>query len=445
MANPTPAPTDTNPGSAISKIDAGHPRRGVYLDWLREISSLPTVAGGEGRVLAWINAWLGERSDLATRTDPHGNVEIRFAGVSPTDADRPVYFTAHLDHPAFVCCGEESGKPLLEFRGGVMAEYFVDGRVVLHPAGDAGRGDPVAGTLRGQAWDPKKRDAETDSGSGAPVGGVGGLFPVYTFEPDDASKSAALAAGDVGVWELPSPEVVDDEFGGIFYTNACDDLAALAGALAALEELRLARASGATEIGDVRVLLTRAEEIGFVGAIGACEEGFMPRASRVIALENSRSFPAESPIHGGPIVRVGDRISVFSPELTAAISEVAKGLAGRDSTPKASEKQFEGGWKWQRKLMAGGACEASVYCAYGYESTCVCLPLGNYHNMANLAEVQAGTFQGQPRVGREHIGLDDFFGMVDLLAACGMNLDDRPSFRERVGKLWAERKWVVGS
>jgi hypothetical protein len=171
----------------------------------------------------------------------------------------------------------------------------------------------------------------------------------------------------------------------------------------------------------------------------------MPTGSRVIALENSRSFPAESPIHGGPIVRVGDRISVFSPELTSAISEVAKGLAGRDATPKASEKQFTGGWKWQRKLMAGGACEASVYCAYGYESTCVCLPLGNYHNMANLAEVQAGTFEGQPRVGREHIGLDDFFGMVDLLAACGVGLDDRPSFRQRVGKLWTQRKWVVGS
>jgi len=453
MANTTPAETAAPPAPAISKIDAGHPRRAMYLDWLREVTGRPTAAGHEGCVLGWVNAWLSERPDLTTRTDPHGNVEIRFADVTPTDADRPVYFTAHLDHPAFVCCGEHEGNPALEFRGGVMAEYFLDGRVVVCPAGGTGPGEAVAGTLRGQAWDPKQRDTETDSGGTATPssdrGGVGGLFPVYTFEPDDASKAAALTPGDVGVWELPAPEVIDDEFGGIFYTNACDDLAALAGALAALEELRLARAGGKAAggggVGDVRVLLTRAEEIGFVGAIGACEGCFMPRGSRVIALENSRSFPADSPIHGGPIVRVGDRISVFSPELTSAISEVAKGLAGRDATPRASEKQHEGGWKWQRKLMAGGACEASVYCAYGYESTCVCLPLGNYHNMANLAEVQAGTFEGPPRVGREHIGLDDFFGMVDLLAACGLSLDDRPSFRERVSKLWAERKWVVGS
>jgi len=391
-----------------------------------------------------VSAWLAERPDLASRTDEHGNLEVRFADMEPADSDRPVYFTAHLDHPAFVCCGHTGGKALLEFRGGVMAEYFEDARVVVHHEDGRGHERAVPGVLCGIEWDPKKRDEETDSGGGTPRGGIGGLFPVYAFVPDEARLADSVAPGDVGVWELPEPELVDDEFGGIFYTNACDDLAAVAGAMAALEELRLAKSEGRAPVGDVRVLLTRAEEVGFVGAIGACEAGFMPKGSRVIALENSRSFPADSPIHGGPIVRVGDRISVFSPELSAAISEVAKGLAGRDATPRASEKQHEGGWKWQRKLMAGGACEASVYCAYGYESTCVCLPLGNYHNMASLAEVQAGAFEGQPRVGREHIGLDDFFGMVDLLAACGVGLNDRPSFRQRVGGLWEERSWVVG-
>ncbi|CAN0596878.1 unnamed protein product, partial [Laminaria digitata] len=171
---------------------------------------------------------------------------------------------------------------------------------------------------------------------------------------------------------------------------------------------------------DVRVLFTLAEEIGFVGAIGASRDGFMPKGSRIIALENSRAFP-DSPIHGGPIVRVGDRISVFSPELTGAVAKVAERIAGGPALPKASEKQSEmPAWKWQRKLMAGGACEASVYCAYGYSSTCVCLPLGNYHNMAGLAEAQAGTHEGTPRVGREYVGIDDFHGMVDLLIGCGM-------------------------
>ncbi|MFG0327164.1 MAG: hypothetical protein ACF8SC_07885 [Phycisphaerales bacterium JB037] len=426
----------------LDTIAPGHPRRETYLAWLREITARPTAAGHEARVLEWVHAWLGERPDLAARTDAHGNVEVRFAGVTPGDDDRPVYFTAHLDHPAFVCCGSANdANALLEFRGGVMAEYFEQARVEAFPAGATGAGDGVRGVLTGQVWDPKSRDEETDSGGGATRGGVGGLFPVYTFLPDEPERLAELQPGDVARWELPEPEVIDDEFGGIFHTHACDDLAALAAALAALEELRLARAEGHATA-DVRVLLTLAEEIGFVGAIGACEDRFMPAGSRIIALENSRSFP-DSPIHGGPIVRVGDRISVFSPELTAAVSEVARGIAGRDAQPRAQEKDFKDGWKWQRKLMAGGACEASVFCAYGYEATCVCLPLGNYHNMASLAEVQAGTFEGTPRVGREHIGVDDFFGMVDLLAACGQRLGDRPGFRQRVEKLWEERRWVL--
>jgi len=195
----------------------------------------------------------------------------------------------------------------------------------------------------------------------------------------------------------------------------------------------------------VRVLFTLAEEIGFVGAIGASKDGFMPKGSRIIALENSRAFP-DSPIHGGPIVRVGDRISVFSPELTGAVAKVAERIAGGPATPKASQKNSEmPKWKWQRKLMAGGACEASVYCAYGYTATCVCLPLGNYHNMANLGAVQDGSFDGTPRVGREHVGIDDFHGMVDLLIGCGMDLPQSPGFVERVEKLWDERKFVIGS
>src|SRR5215475_4018256 len=93
--------------------------------------------------------------------------------------------------------------------------------------------------------------------------------------------------------------------------------------------------------------------------------------------------------------------------------------------------------------MAGGACEATVFCAYGYEATCLCLPLGNYHNMADLAAVQAGKNNGRPRVAREFISISDFDGLVDLLVACGRGLPDAGSVRERIDKLWAERAFVL--
>lgn len=397
--------------------------RQKHLDWLKQITMIPTAAGHEGRVVAWIDRWTHERPDVAVRRDPHGNTELRLAAAVPSEA--PVYFTAHLDHPAFVV--DEVLSPtavVLGFRGGVMSDYFPGARVRVH-AGDSF----TLGTITGDHNPDGAEWSETDDRP----------FKQYAATSDTPHGASP---GDIATWDLPAPQVIDDEFGGILHTDACDDLAAVAGALAAFDELRRMLDSG-EPVGDVRLLFTRAEEIGFIGAIGASRDGFMPRNSRIIALENSRSFP-ESPIHGGPIVRVGDRVSVFSPELTAAVAKVAETIAGGPSLPTAAQKFSQmPKWKWQRKLMAGGACEASVFCAYGYAATCVCLPLGNYHNMANLAEVQAGTYQGTPRVGREHIGLDDFHGMVDLLVGCGRDLPATSGFAERVEKLWTGRRFVL--
>ncbi len=397
----------------------------VHLEWLNAVSTIPTAAGYEHRVVKWVNAWLNERSGFSTTHDPHGNIEIRIADCPKTD--HPIYFTAHLDHPAFVVDEAQSETQLvLGFRGGVMADYFSDARVRVHNTDDSFVMGTIGQEIMNEDDDGQQRSADP--------------FKLYSCTLDAPSR---VEKGTIATWDLPDAGVVDDEFGGIFHTNACDDLAALAAALAAIDELRLAKAD-AKPIGDVRVLLTRAEEIGFIGAIGASKDGFMPKGSRIIALENSRAFP-DSPIHGGPIVRVGDRISIFSPELTGAVAKVAERISGGASTPKASEKASDmPKWKWQRKLMAGGACEASVYCAYGYCATCVCLPLGNYHNMARLADAQAGTHDGVPRVGREFIGIDDYHGMIDLLIECGMDLPSSPGFVQRLEKLWVDKRFVVG-
>jgi len=408
---------------------AQHPvpddRRQRHVEWLLEVTQIPTAAGRERRVIDWIDAWVAAREGVSKHSDAHGNFELRLSGAPETD--HPVYFTAHLDHPAFVVEEVRDAELILSFRGGVMSDYFPDAPIRVHHSEDGF----VEATIVEEHDPDGKEWSETDTRP----------FKMYRASCADA---ADVSVGDIGTWELPEAQIVDDEFGGIIHTNACDDLAAVAAALCAIDELRIAQDNGA-EKNDVRVLFTLAEEIGFVGAIGASRDGFMPKGSRIIALENSRAFP-DSPIHGGPIVRVGDRISVFSPELTGAVAKVAERIAGGPSTPKASEKMSEmPKWKWQRKLMAGGACEASVYCAYGYTSTCVCLPLGNYHNMAGLAEAQAGTHEGVPRVGREYVGIDDFHGMVDLLIGCGMDLPQNPGFIERVEKLWDERKFVVGS
>ena len=413
------------PKTADPSPSLGDAARSLLLD----ITSTPTAAGKERRVIAKIDAWLGARGGLVRRDDSHGNIEIALdpdAGTPFRDGP-PVYFTAHMDHPAFVV-DRVVGPATLElaFRGGVMDDYFPDARVVLHLDDGTALGGVITG--RGDLTTPDKSwmcdlDEETD----------------------------AVGVGDFATWELPPAEIVEerlpganpwDETGEMLYTNACDDLAALVAALVALDRLREKRAAG-DPVHDTRVLLTRAEEIGFIGAIGASRDGFMPKDARIIALENSRSFE-DSPIGGGPIVRVGDRVSVFSPGLTGAVAKVAERIAGGPSTVTASQKLSEKPtWRWQRKLMAGGACEASVFCHFGYEATCVCLPLGNYHNMANLTEAQAGTHEGPPRVGREHVALRDFRGMVEMLVGCGEDLPSTGGLGERLGKLWEDRASVL--
>ena len=114
----------------------------------------------------------------------------------------------------------------------------------------------------------------------------------------------------------------------------------------------------------------------------------------------------------------------------------------RSSVPKTEYCPCKSS-SWQRKLMAGGACESTVFCAAGYEATCICLPLGNYHNMADLAAVQAGKNETPPRVGPEFISLSDYRGLVDLLVACGTSLPEAGPVSERIEKLWVERAFVL--
>lgn len=432
--------TDSNKNTPDlpAKHEIPQDRSQNHIQWLKELTAIPTAAGHEHRVIDWINNWLSTRPDIASKTDAHGNIELRLSNNEPTN--NPIYFTAHLDHPAFVV--EEtlsSSEVILAFRGGVMADYFPDATIRIHPPYSDATGPDTPTTYAlatitnehkvDQADNKPWSETDTNDNPNKPK-------PPFKLYHAILKDPQPITPGSIATWDLPDPEIITDENDNqILYTNACDDLAALAAALCALDELRIIN-----DKSDTRVLLTRAEEIGFIGAIGACRDKFMPEHSRIIALENSRAFP-DSPIHAGPIVRVGDRISVFSPDLTGAVAKVAETIAGGPATPTASQKESDlPKWRWQRKLMAGGACEASVFCAYNYTSTCVCLPLGNYHNMANLTDAQAGTHEQihgtPPRVGREHIGIDDYQGMIDLLVACGSSLPSSPAFIDRIEKLW---------
>ncbi len=348
-----------------------------HLRWALELTSLPTAAGREHRVVRWIENWLAQRRNLALRLDRLGNMLITRKGAKR--GGRPLLITAHLDHPAFVITKVRDDRHIeCELRGGVRPPYFLKSRVRACDGQDR----PHRGSIVEH--------------------GKGKLFDEVLIRL--ARQTEDLKAGDIVTWDLPKARVRK----GLLEAPACDDLAGVAAALAAMDELRSKRG-----IGDVRVLLTRAEEIGFLGAIAACRTGLIPKNAKVIALENSRSF-AESPIGGGPILRVGDRISIFHHGLAFEVARIAMSM-----------EQRREGFTWQRKLMPGGACEATTFQAFGYEAICLCLPLGNYHNMANLAEVIDGRRGAKARIAPEFVSVADYHGLVDWLVECGGTLTAR--------------------
>jgi endoglucanase len=405
------------------------------LKTLFEVTQLPTAAGREGHVVRYIKEWASARPELGLEADVSGNLTVKVKALEgpnqASESSSVLYFTAHLDHPAFVV--EKvlpGGKVLASFRGGVMADYFVNARVAMYAGEpDAKRAEQLGvGTVLSK-----------EAMAGSP-------FDHYLIEIDPPARAsqpvAEVKVGDIARWDVPRAEVLGD---GTFHTDACDDLSAVASMLDAMDEVLRLMKGGEKFPQPLRLLFTRAEEIGFIGAIAAVRNGTIPHDARVIALENSRSF-ADSPIHEGPIVRVGDRLSIFSPTLTDAIAARAEELSGTVS-PTAQQKiaeQPKPKFKWQRKLMAGGACEASVFYSSGYDATCVCLPLGNYHNMADLAAVQAGTSTGPAVVGREYIGVDDYLGLVELLVGCAQRLPVSAIMHSRIEKLWGERSFVLG-
>ncbi|PKM97481.1 MAG: hypothetical protein CVU79_08180 [Elusimicrobia bacterium HGW-Elusimicrobia-3] len=361
--------------------------------FLLEVTSLPTAAAHEGAVTRFIRAWAGARRHLALAGDRHGNLLVTRADFKRAcRRTPPLFITAHLDHPAFIVLSAEGREVKLEFRGGVQDPYFKGAAIEIFSP-DLSRAYSARITSLAPAAKP---------------------FKTVTAR---LSKPAPLRPGCLGRWKFPAAAIKK----GVAYTQACDDLAAVAAALTAYDGI-----SRDEKLAHTALLFTRAEEVGFVGAIGAARGGTIPKNARLVCLECSRSFPHDSPIGGGPIVRVGDRMSVFTPELTNAVSAAA-----------AAYQKANPAFKFQRKLMPGGVCEASAFSFYGLSSTCLCLPLGNYHNMADIDGVARGK---KARVGQEHVAVADFHGLVELLGVIARQLDaPRPTPRQSMEKIWAEK------
>ncbi len=339
---------------------------------------MPTASFVEDRVVTFIEQWVKQRKRLALSRDRHGNLLI--ANKTTSKLPRTV-MVAHMDHPGFVAESMTEARTLqCRFHGYVRPEFFVGTRVRFFD-----RDDEITGTVT---------DVRAEA-NGRPAGAT-------------VRVSKPVATGSIGMWDVGGPRVK----GGKFHCRVCDDLAGCASALAAID-LLLAKKSKAP----FALLLTRAEEEAFIGAIAAVKNRqLLKKTDRIVSIETSAEQPYAQQ-GNGVILRVGDRTSIFHSAYTSFLNTQAEQLAKLDKT-----------FKHQRALMPGGTCEATVFDAHHFTAAAVCVPLGNYHNMnAASGKIQA-----------EYVDLKDWTNMVNLLAAaCANSADftgDHTALRDRLDK-----------
>ncbi|MBV9463365.1 MAG: hypothetical protein JO317_03965 [Verrucomicrobiae bacterium] len=320
----------------------------------QSILSRPTAPGFEDLTAEAVRAEL--RSVRArVKTDRGGNF---FARVG---RGRPAFiFCSHLDHPGFALRRRSGRAWEAEFLGGLGREWFRAGTriVFFEPDGSiAGRGAILE--TRG-TWPRDKR---------------------VRVRP----LSGELRRGLFGMWDLPAMR----QSGARIHSRACDDLIGCVAIVGALQELAKRGLPGAA-------LLTRREEIGLCGAFEVARSRLLPANVPVISIETSKEL-CNARQGDGPIVRVGDRSSIFSPEITGRLCAKARIL----SNDRA-------GFRWQRRLMDGGTCEATAFYEKGRPASGLCIALGNYHNAGSNGRVRA-----------ENVHLQDLLDLVELLIALG--------------------------
>lgn len=307
---------------------------------------------------AYVRAFASKR-DMPVKADRYGNLIVRYRkGSRPS----PVALTAHMDHPGFEVLEARGPDLTAEWLGAYDPQHFPGGRVTI-----ISDGEHIPGRVTSPLLQPENGPRTFSLRAQRPLPKVQDAF---------------------GHWRL-RPVAFD---GDRVWTKAADNLAGCAAILATLDRLHRQRAEA-----DLYGVFTRAEEVGLLGAAGLVETRLLPGRVPVIVLEASKSLPGAE-VGGGPILRVGDRLSVFDPKVEYAVHSLAQDLRNRD-----------GQFRFQRQLMSGGVCEATLYVLCGLTVGALAFPLGNYHNL------------GRRWPAEEYISASDTDGMVTLCAALALH------------------------
>lgn len=348
--------------------------------------------------------WVGLNGTRFPNTINHSAsnaVESSGEEIPPSD----LILAAHLDHPGFefIEWNEEKQLWKCRFLGGVGAQYFQHGtQLKIMPGGHRG-------------WLESEFEVEVEVESD-PSPGKKKTEKFYWVNAPEATPGEAM----FGVWDLDAFRMDGDNIHG----RACDDLVGVASALATLilVQKRFSQLENSSDADSsqprpaVWAMLSRAEEVGFQGALVSMDRIHSCANPWVISLEASKEIAGVRQ-GDGVILRVGDRSSVFDSKATLYLRDRAEKLEG-------SQNDFS----YQMAWMGGGSCEGTAFQSRGIRTGALCVPLRNYHNQGSDDRIEA-----------ESIHLRDARTMTELLIQSAWDLpqffDPTRRLAERMDKL----------
>ena len=298
-----------------------------------------------------VSPYLSDRR-IQFHKDRFGNLILHYWNAEKTSLPTLV-LASHIDHPGFDILESDGTRLKAQIMGGLpRGDILLKTQISVHT------------TDRSYSGFVSELDSEnTDQ------------VWFELSEPFVGDCSSSFAVPDIDRFRIS---------GLYLHGRAMDDLAGCAIQLAVFEEVVKQEYPV-----DFMAVFTRAEEVGFIGAQGLCLSGVIPKNATVISLEASKNIPGARP-EKGVVIRNGDRLFIFDPN-------------ARQLLERAAEKCQKMKINIQQQRMDGGACEASLYLAYGYHTTAIAVPLINYHN------------HGDGKVEPEAIAIYDLNSAVALL------------------------------
>ena len=343
---------------------------------LSELLRVPTGPFNELWLRDELIRRLGTLHYTACETDQFGNLRVRY---NPR-GKRPAFFLqAHLDHPGFLYLGGGQAEIL-----GGLSNNLTGGKLRFFPSASS-RGIPAR--IIGVHTKGQLRMAQVKIIRDVPLGTPG----MFDFPP--LVKKGNYLEG----------RAFDDPLG------------------AALLAYVLEQASRKKLRQSFDVLFTRAEEVGFVGALSTIKRKSFNLPKTMLNIEMP-GVSASLVAGDGVMIRAGDRIYNFDPELTSHLSHIAEEL-------QASRPWFRA----QRRLGLKGITEATAFSLHGFRAGGLCVPVERAHNTGS---------KGRPAPERVHI--NDLLSLVEILM-CLVSQDwaMRRSYRllrEKVEQNWRNER-----